>query len=570
MSRPRSTHPLPRDPGRLLRMLERAVTTFGEDAAGRKRALLRSLRHRRLPNAAAVSRLHEALCFLRAYPDDAAVLRDVVAMLDGFEARSDLRRDRVALTDSGIAGTSIHYGFFWFTALWLARRWPAALEIDWPVFDNADDLEPLLRLLVPYAEAAAMDDVDRSPRRWIEAMRGAGETDATFLVRRFQALRVDGFLREMLYERIDPPLRLRTGGELPSRTRAFVPGSPIVFRTRALDRARPDLRRAARDRPRAMRAVSGRMAQSLIDRARESMVTRSRDLDSFEHADTRDVRIVDCDDGLQLACIGLLPERRALFDSIYGYLTLQNGVPIGYVLTSALFGSSLVAYNIFETFRGGEAARNYGRILGAVRSLFDCDTFGVDPYQLGHDNAEGLASGAWWFYYKLGFRPVDPHVRRLVRREVARLAAHPRARSTRATLQQLSVAHVFFHLGRPRADVLGRVTLGNVSLRVSTFLARRYGADREAGVQECAERAGSLLGVRSRRSWATGEKLIWERWAPVVLLLPGVELWSRSEKDDLVSVIRAKGGHRESDFVPLFDSHRKLRRAVLGLARPPA
>jgi len=30
--------------------------------------------------------------------------------------------------------------------------------------------------------------------------------------------------------------------------------------------------------------------------------------------------------------------------------------------------------------------------------------------------------------------------------------------------------------------------------------------------------------------------------------------------------VRAKGGRRESDFVRLFDSHRRLRRAMLRLA----
>jgi len=44
-----------------------------------------------------------------------------------------------------------------------------------------------------------------------------------------------------------------------------------------------------------------------------------------------------------------------LLESVYGFLTLKNGIPIGYVLVSALFGSSEIAYNVFETYRGGEA-----------------------------------------------------------------------------------------------------------------------------------------------------------------------------------------------------------------------
>ena len=117
------------------------------------------------------------------------------------------------------------------------------------------------------------------------------------------------------------------------------------------------------------------------------------------------MRVVEWDDGLQFACLGVLPERRFLLEAVYAFLTLRNGVPIGYALSSALFGSSEVAYNVFETFRGGEAAHVYARLLATVRTLFGSDTFAIYPYQLGHENDEGLASGAWWFYYKLGFRP---------------------------------------------------------------------------------------------------------------------------------------------------------------------
>ena len=39
------------------------------------------------------------------------------------------------------------------------------------------------------------------------------------------------------------------------------------------------------------------------------MITRSRDLDAFENADPRDVRLVDLGDGLELAMIGVRPPR---------------------------------------------------------------------------------------------------------------------------------------------------------------------------------------------------------------------------------------------------------------------
>jgi hypothetical protein len=421
-------------------------TAYG-GRAGEKTALIRALARRSLSRTD-LERYHESLCFLRAYPDDAAVLRAVETALAGFGSRPDLRRHRSALADTGIAGTAIHYRFFWFTALWLASRWPGQLSIDWPEFEAGRALEPWLRLLVPYAEAAALDDTEATPRQWLGRWAGPRVTDATFLIRRFAALPGDGFGREALYERIDPPLRIAPAAGTPSRTQARVAGMPVVYRTRPLDRSRPDLRREVQRPPRAVRSVSPREARRFIDAAREAMVTRSRDLDSFEHADPRDVRLVDCGDGLQFACIGMRPERRALLDAIYGYLTLQNGVPTGYVLSSALFRSSLVAYNVFETFRGAEAARTYGRVLAMLRALFGCDTFAVDPYQLGHHNAEGLASGAWWFYVKLGFSPVDAAVLRLVRAERTAMRRDPAAPLEPRDLAEAVRGARLFALGR--------------------------------------------------------------------------------------------------------------------------
>jgi hypothetical protein len=54
--------------------------------------------------------------------------------------------------------------------------------------------------------------------------------------------------------------------------------------------------------------------------------------------------------------------------------------------------------------------------------------------------------------------------------------------------------------------------------------------------------ARKLLAVRSHAGWSQGERLAWERWAPLVLILPGVRRWSSAQRRALVAVIRAKGG----------------------------
>lgn len=549
-----------------LRSLERIHRQYGDGLASRKLRLLARLSAARLPSAATVHRLHEVLCFLSAYPDDGAVLEQVERMLADFDARADLRRHAEALQDSGIAGTPTVYRFFFETAQWLARRWPDRLAVLWPDLEAPDRLERALSLLVLPVEQAGLDEIAFPLEAWVRRLKGEGEGDGTFLIRRFAALAADPFIRQYLYETLGFWLRLEAGPDTPSRTRAKVPRRVVHWQRGPVTGPRPDLLAELNRPPLSVRAVTRRRAERLLDMAREAMVTRSRDLDAFAYGSPDDVRIVDCGDGLEFVAIGTIPERRLLLEAVYGFMTLKNGVPIGYVLNSALFGSAEIAYNVFDTYRGAEAAAVYGRVLAMVHHLFAADTFTIYPYQLGHDNDEALESGAWWFYQKLGFRARDPEVLALMERELERMRRRPGHRSSIDTLRRLSTVNVYLQTGREREDVIGIVPLSNVGLAVTDYVAARFGADREAAARTCSGDALHRLGLRSLRGFSASERTAWESWAPVVCCLGGVERWSAANKRAAVSVIRAKGGRHESEFVRRFDAHGPLRRAVRRLA----
>jgi hypothetical protein len=556
---------LPVKAAALLRRLERLREAFGAEAAARKRDLLAALGTRRLARPSDVARLHEALCFMRAYPDTPALLRRVERMLDAFPRRRDLVAHRDALADTGIAGTEIRYSFYAPTAIWLAGRWQRHLRLDWERFAHPERLESLLPLFVHFVETPGLDEWDFGLRGWLRRLKGPRETGAAFVARRFAALRVDGFTREAIYDSLDIPLRLVPGPGTPSRTRARHAGSPAVCVRGGLERHRPALPADALRTPLAVREVGRREAGALIDLAREAMITRQRDLDLFSYASPADVRMIDWEDGLQFACIGAVPERRLLLESVYAFLTLRSGVPLGYVLVSALFGSSEIAYNVFETFRGGEAGFIYGRVLATTRHLFGSDAFTIFPYQLGQENDEAIRSGAWWFYQKIGFRPLDAGARRLMRRELARMRRRPGHRSSPDTLRALAASNLYYFLGRPRPGVIGGDAISTIGLKATALLARRFGSDRERGARVCSREAAGALGVRTFRGWSAGERQAWERWAPLVLLLRGLGRWRPEERRALAGLIRAKGGRRESDYVARFNRHPRLQAALLRL-----
>jgi hypothetical protein len=155
-------------------------------------------------------------------------------------------------------------------------------------------------------------------------------------------------------------------------------------------------------------------------------------------------------------------------------------------------------------------------------------------------------------------------------RELARQRRDPASRSTRSTLAALSRENLFLHLGKERRDVIGEVPLPAVGVAATALLARRFasaGGPADRGDQACAAEARERLGLRSLAGWSAGERAAFHRWAPVVLLLPGLERWSAGERLALAEVVRAKGGVRESEFVRLFDAHPRLPHALAKLAR---
>jgi len=207
-------------PAEMLAELELTKFTFNRRAARTKLALLRRLEDTVLESADEVSRLHTLLCFMRAYPDDRPLLDLVKRMLAGFADREDLQINRQELVNSGIAGTDIEYPFFWFTLGWIADRWPDRLRIDWKAIGRRKALlDKRLPMLMPYCETLALEEATMTTREWIDCLKGASETDAGFLVRRFRAMRADTRQRESVFEELDIPFRLLAGPDTPTTTR---------------------------------------------------------------------------------------------------------------------------------------------------------------------------------------------------------------------------------------------------------------------------------------------------------------------------------------------------------------
>ena len=160
--------------------------------------------------------------------------------------------------------------------------------------------------------------------------------------------------------------------------------------------------------------------------ARAALAARCREVNAITYPNVDEVWWCDLGCGVALAVIGIARAHRLTLETNTGYLLLANGVPIGYGGVTPLFRQANTGINIFDPFRGSEAAFLWTQMLRAFHTLYGSTRFVINAYQFGAGNAEAIKSGAFWFYYRLGFRPADAplqRARRARRRASRRTAA---------------------------------------------------------------------------------------------------------------------------------------------------
>jgi hypothetical protein len=555
----------------LVERLAHAAPRYAAEDREEKLRLLDLLARSAVRSPRTLHALHEALCFLQAYPDDAAVLDAVDAALGDFAARVGKLGARArALHDSGIDGTSLDYPFGFPMARWLAARVPAAVDVLWKKFAGAERIQDSLWLLLsPEEHDAFGDEGGLGWRRWLDAAKdGRPLSDLGMLLELFERAESDAAWRDWLFESVALPIGWRLAGPGGSRTRARLEGArPALPAAGAMALRRLDEAefRGEIERPLTLRRADPVLAAALIDAALLAMATRLRELFAFSHANPGDVLVAEAGGGLRIALIGILPAFRLPFEGYYAYLALQHGVPVGYGAAWQVAGSLELAVNVFETFRRGESAFIVSQVLRAYRRAFGVEAVFIDPYQIGLDNKEALQSGAFYFYYYLGFRPRDPGVGRLAEAERAKIVRDAAYRSPLSVLRELARSELVLPLSPRHDGGAPRLTAAALSALVTADIGRRFRGDRRAAARAATRAVASALGLRNRPNWPRDERRAFERLSLLVTLIPDLARWPPSDRRRLVELMRARGGKSEGRYVRLLGEHRRLVQSLRAL-----
>ncbi len=551
------------------------------DAARKKLILFCNLRDVPMTRADVLSSYHDLLMFLRAYPDDAAILLEAERQLGAFAARIEAHKAArhgavaSAFMDSGIVGTPVSNVFTYRFVDAIARFYPGRLEIDWNAYRKSETAN-VLAVLSPTASWQEIDAIDNDddfdPQAWLRLGRDPEHANALDAL--LGLLATSGFswpLQEILYESAEIPVlwtlsdfaASRTGRRVPF-DRVFFQHGPAVGRTSNL---RGDLTRPAAP----LIALSPDQGRDYVRAIIEALGSRCRELYPLVGANPREVYLHEPGRGVQIVVYGSLFEIRLPLEASHGFMLVRNGVPIGYGFGAMLFDRCEMAINVFPEFRSGESSFIIERLLHLFVVHFDPRVLVIRPFQIGDDNEEALESGAFWFYYKLGFRPVEPRVRALAELEQARIAAERSYRSPLKTLKKLARSDMFFHLDARKMNGYRELSVARIGYAVTAFIAREFDGNRRLAERASVRRVARVLEIADWKRWSADEITGLHRMAPLLACLPGVESWSRRDRRQLARVVRAKGSRRERDYALLASRHRRFRDAVEQLANetPP-
>src|SRR5882762_167165 len=557
-------------PGRLLTKLEECRYRFGRHEAARVAKVLAKGGTARFTDVASLIRFHEALLVLRAFPPSTPVLRQCEELLRSFWKRvQQVRKAGADMDDfdpleaSGIAGTNMRDKLSFDVVRWLVKRMPGKVEIAWDDYDDERAQGAVWPRFIPLLEEDAFVEANIPWRKWLESASGRRSANPAWFVQRIEELGLPASGAAQLYDSLRMPVRWHLENSRISRTRNWRPVRPVFYHQEPLiPRREVSLARELARRPPELVPLSRAEGESVMDLIREVMLVRYRELYGTTFGDPGSVVHAEVGRGVSIYLWNLPPERRLPLRAYVAGLTLKNGVPVNYIEAIGLFEWMEVGFNTFYTYRGGEVAWIFAQVLRCLCHLMGTTCISMYPYQLGHNNEEAIAAGAFWFYRKLGFRPGRSDLLRLVEREETRIAQDAGYRTSARTLRRLAEGHVFYELPGHEGGAWERFSTRNIGLRVNRRMGEKFDGDVQRFRKVATERLARILGGKIPPADSLS-RTSFENFGLVLSLVPKLQDWSTPEKQGVLEIIRARSRREEMPYLHLLQRHTQLRESLI-------
>jgi hypothetical protein len=507
-----------------------------------QKQLLRTCSLLAIPSPAILKEYHDALLFVMAFPPDESTREIALAELKRCSAITEKKKSfywQHALAGSGLPGTELRCQYSRDLLRWLLETCPDQIQ---PAESAAgvEDIKSVFQVLLPGIEFNEASSGEENVWKRIRDLSGHyfNREALLWLLGLVEQQTLPELLKDQLFDRLQiySSWHLSAGGlnrsfiqwpvkqiQIYKTGKKSVPGDLLRKKINNEDNLRP----AERVR--------------LIATARASLAFYYRETDPFTYADPASASLFEMGDGFQVALFGMRKERQLSLDSYIGFLAFKNGIPVAYG-GGWIFGYRCkIGVNIYPPFRGADSALLFTQVMRAYYQQFRVHYFLVKPYQFGKGNPEGLKSGAYWFYYKLGFRSTDSGLAQLANEEWDRIRGTAGYRTALPVLKKLTGSPLVLVLNKKGADAPRAAVLSG---RISQLIRDRFDGNRQLALEEAKRIWLSFIGPDLKGiPGQTSGRL--DNWVLLFLVFSG----ENSSKKEWKKLARLYFTGRETDFI---------------------
>lgn len=445
---------------------------------------LKDFQLKQLSNLSVLTEYHDLLLFCAAYPVSEEIRSLVIKELERIHSTvleiylSTSIKKKITLSGSGIAGSSLTGSFSFELVGWLNKEFPGSVKFEGFGESEVAPAE-ILRLGLMPAETELSEKKDLSFTKWIALACGSGKHHLKNVLGIFESMKLPQEIRDYLYDTLKLYIDFDCRESRASRTFGHITGTKIVYHRDELIK-KPDPEFFLKEKIPAKLFLSTEEKQEYVDAARIALFTLFRETDPVTFAEVEATEVYDTGRGLTIALYYLRSDRRLALDAYVGYVAFKNGIPCAYGGGWIFRSKSKIGINIFPPYRGGESAWIFLQIMRLYRHRFNVNFLEAEPYQIGKNNPEGIQSGAFWFYYRLGFRPVQDDLFELAGKEWEKIITKKKYRTPAAVLRILANSNLRLDTNQPgtKSEIMSADAQG-LGAFVTSFIIERFQGNRK-------------------------------------------------------------------------------------------
>lgn len=488
---------------------------------------------------------HHVLLCMMAYTSNEKLLRQVERtaslLLEQLSNQSTLK-DK--LIGTGLLHTAIECNFSYQKIKHIVQYFPNQVSIH-SASSNSETQKTILKQILPNVEYSKIHAGEKEFKtRIAEFHTSKQQTDLEWLLQTIEQSSPDKKTQAFLYNQLGIFIQWKVSSEKDSVS--FLRGAqlPIYYHTTPLEK-KISLQEIIKQKLPTPIKLSLKEKQQLIHSAKMTLFYLYRETEPFTNANEDDITLFQLDKGISIALFGSFNSKRYSLESYIGYLVLKNNIPVSYG-GGWIFGErSQFGINILESFRGGESSLIICELLRVYHHYFGATRFVVKPYQFGLHNPEAIKTGAFWFYYKLGFRPENNELRALASEEEEKKIKNPAYKSEASTLRKYTKSNIALTLSEKTYPDFDSELL---SQRITNFVNSNFDSNREKAINQCFKQLKEALNINTK-SWKSEDIDYAKQLSILFSSYPDYKKWLMSNKKNILLLIKLKSAKTELQWI---------------------